>query len=90
MTTEPDERSIAPALRAFVVDRYLSSRQRPLAGDERLVSLGVIDSLGLVDLTVFVEETFDVLLTPDQFGAGRIDTLDELTSAIVRECRRRA
>jgi acyl carrier protein len=74
----------AAKLRAFVVQRYLPRRKRPLANDEPLISSGIVDSMGLVDLTVFIEEEFGVFLGPDEFGAGRADTLAEVLALIDR------
>ncbi len=71
-------------LRAFVVQRYLPRRQRELSDDEPLFSSGIVDSMGLVDLTVFIEEEFGVFLGPDEFGAGRADTLAQVLALIDR------
>lgn len=74
----------ADKLRAFVARRYLPGRLRPLSDDEPLFSSGIIDSLGLVDLINFVEEELGVFLGPDEFGAGRADTLTEVLALIAR------
>ena len=72
------------ALRAFVMQRYLPDRGRPLGDDEPLISSGIVDSMGLAELTVFIEETFDVFLGPDEFGAGRADTLAQMVALLAR------
>lgn len=74
----------AAKLRAFVVRRYLPRRQRPLSDEEPLISSGIVDSMGLVDLTLFVEEEFGLFLGPDEFGAGRADTLAEILALMAR------
>jgi acyl carrier protein len=74
----------ADKLRQFIVRQYLPRRARPLADDEPLISSGIIDSLGLVDLTVFVEEEFGVFLGPDHFGRGRADTMGQVLQLIAR------
>ncbi len=79
-----DTDAAATKLRSFIGQRYLPRRQRPLTNDEALLSSGIIDSVGLVDLTVFIEEEFGVLLSPDRFGAGRADTVREVVALIAR------
>ena len=74
----------AARLRAFVVQRYLPQRQRELPDDAPLISSGIVDSLGLVDLTTFIEEEFGVFLGPDEFGAGRADTLAQMLALVDR------
>jgi acyl carrier protein len=79
-----DPAVIIAELRAFITQRYLPRRQRPLGDDEPLLTSGIVDSLGLVDLAGFIEEHFDVLVTPDRFGAGRADTVREIAALIQR------
>lgn len=74
----------AAKLRAFVVQRYLPRRKRTLSDDEPLISSGIVDSMGLVDLTVFIEEEFGVFVGPDELGAGRADTLAQVLALIVQ------
>ena len=80
-----DAAEAAATLRGFITKRYLPRRQRSLIDDEPLLTSGIIDSLGLVDLAVFVEERFGVLLSPDRFGGGRADTVREIVTLIARE-----
>jgi acyl carrier protein len=75
----------AAALRAFITKRYLPRRQRAVMNDEPLLTSGIIDSLGLVDLAAFIEEQFGALLTPDRFGGGRANTVREIVALIGRE-----
>lgn len=75
----------AAKLRAFVIQRYLPDRARPLADDEPLISSGIVDSMGLVDLTLFIEEDLGVFLSPDEFGEGRADTLTQILALIERQ-----
>ena len=81
----PSEREEAAAkLRAFVKHRYLPLRTRAMSDDEPLISSGIVDSIGLVDLTVFIEEEFGAFVGPDEFGAGRADTIAEVLALIER------
>lgn len=84
MPERSDPAAITAELRAFITKRYLPRRQRPLADDEPLLTSGIIDSLGLVDLAGFIEEQFGVLVTPDRFGAGRADSVREIVALIAR------
>ena len=72
----------AAKLRAFVMQRYLPQRQRELPDDAPLISSGIVDSLGLVELTTFIEEEFGVFLGPDEFGSGRADTLADMLALV--------
>lgn len=79
-----DLTAAADTLRAFVVQRYLPKRQRALADHEPLISSGIVDSMGLVDLTTFIEEEFGIFLGPDEFGKGRADTLAQVLALMAK------
>ena len=79
-----DLSAAAPTLRAFVVQRYLPKRQRELSDTEPLISSGIVDSMGLVDLTTFIEEEFGIFLGPDEFGKGRADTLTQILALMAK------
>jgi acyl carrier protein len=79
-----DPSHAADTLRAFVVQRYLPKRKRELADDEPLISSGIIDSIGLVDLTTFIEEELGIFLGPDELGKGRADTLTQILALIAK------
>ncbi|QWF84043.1 phosphopantetheine-binding protein [Amycolatopsis sp. CA-230715] len=61
------------AIRAFVVEEFLPDvPHEDLAADYDLIANGVIDSLGLLKLIAWLEDTFDVPvddvdLNPDSF-----------------------
>jgi acyl carrier protein len=77
------EAEVVEKLRTFVAARYLPRRKRALGADEPLFSSGTIDSVGLVDLTTFIETDLGVMLTPDEFGEGRADTVRQIVALVM-------
>ena len=53
-----------------------------LGNDDALISSGLIDSFHLVDLAVFVEETFGVWIEDTELNASTFDTITQLTALI--------
>jgi acyl carrier protein len=63
-------------LRAFIVATCLGPGETTLRDDEPLLANGILDSLGIVHLAAFIEETFgvavpDEALLPEHFGTVR-------------------
>ena len=77
MTEDP-----LPDLREFLDRTYGRTAGRPLSPGEPLVSSGIIDSFGLVDLSLFVDERFGVRLDASDLGAGRSDSAAEIARLI--------
>jgi len=65
---------IQPRVRAFILQKFPPARKRGLTDDLLLLESGIIDSLGVLDVVGFLEETFgikveDEELTPENFGS---------------------
>ena len=69
-------------LSAFIQTRILKQPQRVIEPAEPLISSGLIDSFSLMDLALFVEDTFGVRIEDTELNAGTFDNLDQLASLI--------
>jgi len=69
-------------LASFITSRILRQPDRQLQADEALISSGLIDSFSLVDLALFVEETFYVHIADTELNADTFDTLRQLVAII--------
>ena len=69
-------------LAEFITTQILKDPNRVLADDEALISSGLIDSFSLVDLALFVEDTFNVRIDDSELTSDVFDTLSELTSLV--------
>ena len=69
-------------LSAFVKTSILKQPSRVLESSEPLISSGLIDSFSLMDLALFVEDTFGVRIDDTELNAGTFDNLNQLASLI--------
>ncbi len=69
-------------LASYIARDLLKDPSRPIAPDEPLLSSGVVDSFSLVDLALFVEDTFGVRIEDTELNASTFDTLDQLAALI--------
>jgi acyl carrier protein len=69
-------------LSAFIQTSILKQPQRVIGPAEALISSGLIDSFSLMDLALFVEDTFGVRIEDTELNAGTFDNLDQLASLI--------
>ena len=73
---------IQTALSEFIATEILSQPGRELSATEKLISSGLIDSLSLVDIALFVEEQYQVIIDDTELNADSFDTLEELEALI--------
>ncbi len=73
---------IQTALSQYISKEILNQPKRVIAPGEALISSGLIDSFHLVDLALFVEDTFGVHLDDTELNADTFDNLDQLAALI--------
>jgi acyl carrier protein len=69
-------------LSKYIVTEILKQPSRSIQPDEALISSGLIDSFSLMDLALFVEDTFGVRIEDTELNADTFDTLQTLTELI--------
>ncbi len=73
---------IIPTLNTFIATEILRQPSKEIASDEKLISSGLIDSFSLMDLALFVEDTFNVRIEDTELNAETFDTLEALALLI--------
>ena len=71
-----------PQLSNFIATKILKQPNRVIGGEEKLISSGLIDSFSLMDLALFVEDTFGVRIEDTELNADTFDNLMQLASLI--------
>lgn len=69
-------------LNEYITTEIMQQPDREIGADEALISGGLIDSFSLVDLAMFVEETFNVRIDDTELNAETFDTLNQLAALI--------
>ncbi len=73
---------IQTALGEYISSSILKQPNRKISSDEPLISSGLVDSFSLVDLALFVEDTYGVHLDDTELNAQAFDNLDRLAALI--------
>jgi len=69
-------------LTKFLAEQILKQPKRVIRPDEALLSSGVIDSFSLMDVALYVEDTFGVRIEDTELNASTFDTLEQLAALI--------
>ena len=73
---------IIQRLSGYISGQILKQPGLSINPDEALISSSLVDSFHLVDLALFVEDTFGVRLDDTELNAGTFDTLSQLAELI--------
>ncbi len=81
------ENEIKATIRNFILSEFLPGENPDaLTDDVKLISDGVIDSLGSLKLVAFIEQKFGVKIEAHEVDADHLDLVDDIV-ALVRSRR---
>jgi acyl carrier protein len=69
-------------LAVYITNEILKQPNRVIKPDESIIASGLIDSFSLVDLSLFVEDNFNVRIDDTELNANTFDTLEQLSTLI--------
>ena len=73
---------VQQALSTYIASQILKQPARQIGGDEALLSSGLVDSFSLVDLALFIEDTFGVRIHDSELNSDTFDSLNQLEELI--------
>jgi acyl carrier protein len=74
--------NIYQQLQTYVASDMLKQPGLAIGPDEALITSGLVDSFHLVDLALFVEDSFGVRIDDSELNSDTFDTLAQLTEII--------
>lgn len=74
--------TIISNIEKYISTQILKQPTRQISADEPLISSGLIDSFSLMDLALYVEDTFGVRIEDTELNANTFDNLNQLTALI--------
>ena len=76
------QNDMTSGLSKYIAAQILKQPERSISNSEALISSGLIDSFSLVDLALFIEDTYGVHIDDTELNADTFDTLDQLATLI--------
>jgi acyl carrier protein len=70
--------SIKETVRSFVVEHFLFGDGDTVKGDTSFLEEGIIDSTGILELVMFLEETYGIKIDDSELVPQNFDTLDNI------------
>lgn len=86
MSTEPT--AIKPRIRDYILQNLLfSDDPAELPDDASLLDRGIIDSTGVLEVVMFIEETFGLHVKASDMLPENFDTVDAIVAFVERQQR---
>ena len=87
MTGERNAREdIRGRFKKYIVGNFMfSGEEKSLRDDASLLEEGIMDSTGVLDLVMFVEETFGIQVKDEELTPENLDSVDKLVAFVERK-----
>jgi|SoiMethySBSTD1v2_1073268.scaffolds.fasta_scaffold1703121_2 acyl carrier protein len=86
----PGRAQVVLELRAFVAQWFRGGREEGLGDDTPLVTSGIVDSAGVVEIVDFVEKQFGVAIGDADVSLANCNTLAAWADLVLRKAGHRA
>lgn len=74
--TQPNKRDIKPDIKHYLLKNFLfTSDENALGEDDSLVRGGILDSTGIYELIMHIEESFGFTVPPEEMVPDNFDTI---------------
>ena len=82
MTDSSTHRELVEKLELYIATDILKQPQKRIQAEASLITSGLIDSFSLVDLALYIEDTYGVRIEDTELNASTFDTLDQLAALV--------
>ena len=69
----------------FIVEAFLSGQADGLGSDDTLLSTGVIDSTGVTEMVVFLQEHFEIILSGYEIIPENFDSIRDMAALVTNK-----
>ncbi|MFP4321307.1 MAG: acyl carrier protein [Anaerolineales bacterium] len=69
-------------LRDYITAELMRDPGYPLGDDEPIITAGLIDSLSLAQLAIFIEEQFGIVIPDPDLTVDNMNTLDQIVARV--------
>jgi acyl carrier protein len=74
---------IENTLMNYILENVLKRFQASITRDDPIISVGLIDSFHLIDLAIFIEDTFKVKIDDAELNSNTFDTIAQLSELVL-------
>ena len=72
-------------VRDFIMKRFPIAAARKLSDDDSLLESDAIDSLGILDVVVFLEDDFGLLIEDHELDSDNFDSISSLVGLVEKK-----
>lgn len=75
-------------IKDFIVNNFLFGEDNGFNGETSFLEEGIVDSMGILELISFLEETFNIKIEDDELIPQNLDSLNNITNFLEKKLAR--
>jgi acyl carrier protein len=75
----------AKQIRDFIVSNFLFGNAGTLQDDTSFLESGIIDSTGMLELIMFLEQTYGIKIEPEEMVPENLDSVNKAVQYVARK-----
>jgi len=81
-----DENTTRSELKKFINDSFMFGQtEQTFSDSDSFMEKGIVDSTGVLELTSFIEEKYEIVIEDDEMTPDNLDSLDNLVQFVSRK-----
>jgi acyl carrier protein len=73
-------------LRIFIMENYMFTEdQSALKNSDSFLDMGIIDSTGIMEVILFIEEEFDIEIDDEEMIPENLDSIDNIVAFLAKK-----
>jgi acyl carrier protein len=80
--------NVEAAIRQFILKQFPAARSRGIGAADSLLTQGVIDSLGVLEVVTFIENQFGLTVSDDEMLSDHFESIARITDLVTRKLAR--
>ena len=81
-----DQKTTRSELKGFIIDSFMfSQKDQTFSDSDSFMEKGIVDSTGILELTSFIEEKYEIVIEDDEMTPENLDSIDNLVQFISRK-----
>ena len=80
------DNTVSTHVKDFIWQHFPLARTRKIVDTDHLLEKGILDSLGILEIVMFIEHEFHIILNDDDLVSENFQSICSVTAFVQRRC----
>lgn len=80
-----EKQQICEKVSQFIAEQFVFDEELSISNDDSLLESGTIDSTGILELVLFLEENFSISVEDDELVPDNLDSINRIADFVTRK-----